>query len=185
MKKKTKEELKKNRKWLITSFFITFMTSIIFGYASSELATNINTIFSVIVLILIIITNILLDIVATAVSVADEAPFHAKASDKKKGAKKSIMLLKNRNKVLSVCGDIVGDICGIISGSMCAFIAINIASQYEGLNLTILSLVTTALVASFTILGKALGKIISIENANSIINAIGVFLDLFSIKKKK
>ncbi len=109
--KASNDSSKSNKIWLIKIFIITFFLSIMFNYMSSEMVEKLNTTFSIVILILVILTGIISDLIATAVTAADEVPFHAKAADKKRGAKQSVKLIKNADKVSNVCGDVIGDIC--------------------------------------------------------------------------
>ena len=124
--------------------------------------------------------GIMFDLIATAAMSADEAPFHAKAADKKRGAKQSVKLIKNADRVSSFCADVVGDICGIISGATSALIAVNITGMLGLNNITIATMLVTAFATSLTVLGKALGKHLAIEKANDIVESIGKILALFS-----
>ena len=90
------EELKRQRKWLIHIFLMTFLLSALFNSLATELIENLNIVFSIIILILVILIGIISDCIATAVTAASEIPFHAKAADKKKGAKESVKLVKCR-----------------------------------------------------------------------------------------
>ena len=58
-----------------------------------------------------------------AVATANEKPFHSMASRKVPGALEAIRLLRNAERVSSICNDVVGDICGVVSGSASATIA--------------------------------------------------------------
>ena len=70
-----------------------------------------------IVLIGIVLIGIVFDSEIARVTVTDEKPFHSMAASKVKGAKSSLMLIRNASRVSNVCNDVVGDICGIISGA--------------------------------------------------------------------
>jgi CBS domain containing-hemolysin-like protein len=185
MSNKNGKDNKNNQlNWLIKIFFTTFFLSITFNYASSQLIEELNVIPSILILLLIILIGIFSDMLATAVTAADEAPFHAKAADKKKGAKQSVKLVKNADKVSNFCGDVIGDICGVLSGAVSTLISISIAKELGLNDITLISMVTTGLVASLTVLGKGIGKKIGINKANKIINTLGIFIDFISFKHK-
>ena len=124
------------------------------------------------------------DLIATAVTAADEAPFHAKAADKKRGAKQSVAVIKNADKVSNVCGDVIGDICGVLSGATSALISVNIATSLGKADISVITMLVTATVTASTVLGKAIGKHMGINYATEIVNVIGIVLSWFSIKKK-
>ena len=141
-------------KWFIEVFIITFVLSICFSYISTNGVANLNLVVSIIILIAVIVVGILFDIIGVAVTVANEEEFHAKATKKVDGAKTSIKLIKNSAKVANICADVIGDICGVLSGAISAMIAAKIAEKIG----TNLQFIISAVVASLTVGGKALGK---------------------------
>ena len=68
----------------------------------------------------------------------------------------------------SFCCDVIGDICGIVSGAAGITIA-NQMSTLTGISLLICSLFVSAIIASLTIGGKAIGKSIAINNSDIIL----------------
>jgi len=100
------------------------------------------------------------------------------ASKNIRGAKLAVKLIKNAEKVSSFCNDVIGDICGIISGATSSSIAVIISSKFN-INLLIVSLIITALVASLTIGGKAIGKSFAINKSDVIIFRFSSVLSLF------
>ena len=110
------------------------------------------------ILVLFIVLGIVFDIIGVAVTAADPKPFHSMAAHREKGgAKEALSLLRNADRVSSVCNDVVGDICGIVSGATGAVI---VARLQSGLNFQSvwISVGVTALVSGLTIGGKAIGK---------------------------
>ena len=180
-KKSKKKEHISQRKWLAIIFVSTFALSAIFNMLSTELVENVNNIIiSVILLIAVIAIGIGFDLIGTAVTAADEVPFHAMASDKKKGAKEAIKLIKNADRVSNVCADVIGDICGVLSGATAALIATNVARMLGQKDITLTTLLVTATVTAFTVWFKGLFKQVAIKNSNKIIAGIGRFLAIFS-----
>lgn len=169
-KNKDKEDSK--YKWFIQVFTITFILSICFSYISTYGVSNLNLISSIIILVAVIAVGILFDIIAVAVTVANEEEFHAKATKKIKGAKTSIKLIKNAAKVANICADVIGDVCGVLSGAVSALIAAKITEK-TGANL---QFIISALVASLTVGGKALGKEIGNKNSTKIVHFVGTML---------
>ena len=180
---------KSNTIWTLTITVVSFFISTILTIASSNVLKEADIITAFLVIFLIILVNIIFDIIGTAVTAADETPFHAMASRKLYAAKQSIKLIRNADKVSNVCNDVVGDICGIISGAAGAYIVIRIVGNKEAITFT--ELVVTGLITAFTVGGKALGKTIAISNSNYIIYKVSVILkfildrSLFWKRKRK
>lgn len=181
MKKNKKSEKVSQRRWLLLIFISTFALSAVFNMLSTELVENVNNIIiSVIVLIIVVLVGVAFDMIGTAVTAADEVPFHAMASDKKKGAKQSLMLIKNADRVSNVCADVIGDICGVLSGATAALIAGNVAKMLGQTDITVTTLLVTATVTALTVWSKGLFKQVAINNSTKIITGIGRFLAIFS-----
>lgn len=160
-----------NIKWVIESFIITFILSGTVSFISNKGINNLNIVLAVLILVLVILIGIIFDIIGVAVTVADENHFHAKATKKAKGAKASLNLIKNSSKVANICADVIGDICGVLSGAISTMIALKIAETY-GIS-TNIQFAISALVASFTVSGKAFGKGIANKYSTSIVHFIG------------
>ena len=90
-----------------------------------------------------------------------------------------IDFIKNNEKVSSFCNDVIGDICGIISGA-CGIAISDSLSKVTDLNIMIITLIVTGLIASLTIGGKAIGKSIAINNANKILYLFTKTLSVFT-----
>lgn len=160
-------------KWFIQVFIITFILSIVFSYISTNGVTNLNLVSSIIILIAVILVGILFDIIGVAVTVANEHEFHAKATKKVKGAKTSIKLIKNAAKVANICADVIGDVCGVLSGAISAMISAKLTEK-TGADL---QFIISAMVASLTVGGKALGKEIANKNSTQIVHFVGKLLN--------
>ena len=126
-----KEEKRKNRNWVLTIFFTTILISGTISLVSDLVMERSSMVVAFIILLLIIGIGIIFDIVGMAVATADEKPFHAMAARKVKGAKQCILLLRNAERVSSICNDVVGDICGVVSGSASATIAAQVLANFE------------------------------------------------------
>ena len=164
-------------KWVIESFILTFILSGVISYISANGVSNLNIVWAIIILVLVILVGVFFDIVAVAVTVANEADFHAKATKKAKGATTSLKLIKNGSKVANICADVIGDICGVVSGAISTMIALKIISNY-GLSSNVQFLIS-ALVASLTVSGKALGKDIAKKESTPIVHITGLILNKF------
>lgn len=174
---------KKNIIWILLVTIISFFSSVALSWASSEVLKVVDILTAFLVILFIILVNIISDTIGTAVTAADETPFHAMASRKLYGAKKAIKLIRNADKVSNVCNDVIGDICGVISGAAGAYIIIRIIG--EGSGITWVELVITGMIAAMTVSGKALGKIIAIGNSNYIVYRVGVVIQFLSVGKNK
>lgn len=169
---KNKEKEHSKWKWFIQVFITTFILSIVFSYISTNGVTNLNLIASMIILVAVIGVGIFFDIIGVAVTVAEESEFHAKATKKVDGAKTSIKLIKNAAKVANICADVIGDVCGVLSGAISALIAAKLTEK-TGADL---QFIISALVASITVGGKALGKEIANKNSTPIVHFVGTVL---------
>ncbi len=166
-----------NLKWVIQSFIITFILSIVFAYISTNGVSNLSLIPAILILLVVILLGIFFDIIGVAVTVANEQEFHAKATKKVVGSKDSIKLIKNAPKVANICADVIGDICGVLSGAISALIAIKISSQFEmPFNI---QFILSALVSALTVSGKAFGKEIANKNSTEIVHKVGIIINKF------
>ena len=144
-----------------------------------------------IILLVIVLIGIVFDIIGMAVATADEKPFHSMAARKVPGAQESIALLRNAERVSSICNDVVGDICGVVAGSASATVAAQLIGKFSFSWPALISLVLSALVAGLTVGGKAIGKTFAVNSCTSIVHSVGKFLyalhhipDIFRKKKK-
>ncbi|WP_010252620.1 hypothetical protein [Acetivibrio cellulolyticus] len=167
---------KENRRWVIFVTLLTFVLSSSLSIISSTLLEDAHIYISFLIVLIIILIGIVFDIIGIAMTAADETPFHAMASRKMYGAKQAIKLIRNANKVSSICNDVVGDICGVISGAASSFIVVKIAMGSSSTAETLASIGITGTVASLTIGGKAIGKTVAIEKSNYIVYKVAVIL---------
>jgi len=168
----------KKDKWIIKAFLMTFFIALIFNTASNLIIDNSNYIALIILAIIFISLGILFDVIGTSILTASEASFHAKSSRKIKGSKESVYLIKNSDKIASICNDVIGDICGIVSGSVVAMLAIYLSTTTK-ISLIICSLLLSSLISSLTVGGKAIGKKFAIKNADSIVERVGKVISIF------
>ena len=173
------DKMKNNRlTWLITVCLLSFGLSIIMSLVSESVIPKINIFFGILVILVFIFISIIFDMIGVAITAAEETPFHSMASKKVKGSMHSVKLLKNSDKLASICNDVVGDVCGVVSGSAGVLVANSIAVELN-LNTSFVVLITTAVIASLTITGKAYGKTMAIKNSESITFKVGKFLNIF------
>ena len=169
-----KKERNKAIRWIIAVFISTILVSGIISLASEEIMSASTMPVAFIILLVIIFVGILFDIIGVAVTSADEKPFHSMAARKVPGALESIRLLRNAEKVGSICNDVVGDICGVVSGSASATIAAQVLQNFEFTWPRLASLLMSALVAGLTVGGKAVGKGIAINSCTNIVHFVGL-----------
>lgn len=183
-----KRERMKTIRWVVTIFFVTILISGAISMVSDEVMANSTVAVAFIILLAIIFLGIVFDIIGMAVATADEKPFHSMASRKVPGAREAIRLLRNAERVSSICNDVVGDICGVVSGSASATIAALILTNVEIGWPRGVSLVMSALVAGLTVGGKAIGKTFAVNSCTEIVHLVGRILHTcsrFTNKKKK
>lgn len=170
-----------NKSWVIKAFIFTFLVCLGISSVVNVIANQNNFILSFIITIVVVAIGIIFDIIGTSVLTANEATFHAKASNKIKGAKECIKLIKNASNIANFCNDIVGDVCGIVAGSMTTTIAIYLSINFS-IDKTLISLLVAAVLSSITVGGKALGKSLAIKYNDSIIFIVGRIINKFKRK---
>lgn len=187
-----KKERNKTIRWVVTIFIVTIFISATISFASTNLLEISPTILKFTILLVIIFIGIIFDIVGVAVTSADEKPFHSMAARKVSGAQEAITLLRNAERVSSICNDVIGDICGVISGSASAAIAAIVIRDFSGSIQQVVMLGMSALVAGLTVGGKAVGKTYAIRSCTSIVTFAGKVIwfvrspsKLFRKKRKK
>ncbi|GAX90919.1 hypothetical protein [Effusibacillus lacus] len=125
----------------------------------------------------IVLVGIIFDIMGLAAAAARETPYHAMAAERIHGAKQAIAIVRNAEKFSNFCNDVIGDIAGVLSGAATAVVVAGIVQSggIGGFGSEVVAILATALVAAFTVSGKALGKAYAIRNANLIILRVGKF----------
>lgn len=183
-----KRERQKAVRWVVTIFLVTILISGTISLLSDIVMASSTTVVAFLILLAIILVGIIFDIIGMAVATADEKPFHSMAARKVPGAQEAIALLRNAERVSSICNDVVGDICGVVSGSASATIAAQILSNFDFSWPQIVSLGMSALAAGLTVGGKAIGKSFAVNSCTSIVHTVGKLLhtvnSLFGKKKK-
>ena len=180
-----KKERKKATRWVISIFLITIFVSGAISLLSDLLMENSSMAVAFLILFLIILIGIVFDIIGMAVASADEKPFHAMAARKVPGAKESISLLRNAERVSSICNDVVGDICGVVSGSASATIAAQILANFDFSWPQVVSLLMSALAAGLTVGGKAIGKSFAVNSCTAIVHSVGRMIHFLRGSKKQ
>ena len=171
-----KRERQKTIRWVVTIFLVTIVVSGTVSLLSDLIMSGSSMPVAFLILLIIICIGILFDIIGMAVASADEKPFHSMAARKVPGAQESIRLLRNAERVSSICNDVVGDICGVVSGSASATIAASILANFEFSWPQVVSLLMSALAAGLTVGGKAIGKGFAVSSSTEIVHSVGKLL---------
>lgn len=157
---------------------VVFFSAMLISYLSQTAVSRLSLFLAFPLLFLIILTGILFDAIGTAVTAADETPFHARGAKKVPGARQAINLIRNADKVANFSNDIVGDIAGTLSGATSTIIAFKIGESL-GSGGPLPGIIAVGFVAALTVGGKAGGKAWAIRQANTIIFEVGRALNTF------
>ena len=168
-----KKQRNKTIRWVITIFLVTILVSGLISLISDEIMGSSGIATAFVILLVIVLLGIVFDVIGVAVTSADESPFHAMAARKVPGARESIRLLRQAERVSSICNDVVGDICGVVSGSASATIAVQLLNHFEFSWPRLASLMMSALVAGLTVGGKAIGKTFAVNSSTAIVHLVG------------
>ena len=177
-----KRERNKTIRWVVTIFIVTIFISGTISLLADMIMENSSMAVAFLILLAIILVGIIFDIIGMAVASADEKPFHSMAARKVPGAQEAIKLLRNAERVSSICNDVVGDICGVVSGSASATIAVQILKEFDFSWPQIVSLAMSALAAGLTGGCKALGKSFAVNSSTTIVHAVGKIVGLLNNK---
>ena len=187
-----KKERNKTIRWVVAVFISTIIISGTISLISDEIMAVSGIGVAFVILLAIVLIGIIFDVIGMAVASADEKPFHSMAARKVPGAMEAIVLLRNAERVSSICNDVVGDICGVVAGSASATVAVQIVQNFDFTWPTMVSLVLSALVAGMTVGGKAIGKTFAVNSCTSIVHNVGKLIyvmrhlpEFFQKKKSK
>ena len=162
MTKKKKSGSSAQYRWAFTVFLMAVALSAVLSLASESMLSGAGVAAALLMLVIFIGLGILFDIIGVAVTSADPRPFHAMAAHKEKGARQSLMLLRNAERV-SATGAVI------------------VTQLQRALNLqtVLISVGVTALISGLTIGGKALGKAVAINRSTQVVYWAGRFLYVF------
>lgn len=181
----SRKERNKTIRWVVTIFIVTIFISGVISFTSNEIMAISPMPVAFVILLMIVLIGILFDIVGVAVTSADEKPFHSMAARKVPGAQEAITLLRNAERVSSICNDVVGDICGVVSGAASASIAASLIQNFNGSLNQIIMLLMSAFVAGLTVGGKALGKTFAIGSCTKIVHFAGRIIHILRFFTKR
>jgi len=181
--KNKKKRLKISWAWPIKVLCLTLVLSFVLN-VSSEALSSLGLIVNVVILFVFVVASIIFDMIGVAVTASSLEPLLAMASRKEKGSKEAIKLVKNAEKISSVCCDIIGDCCGILSGAVGANLVVSIYSVSGDLTSVLIAGAVSCIVAGMTVFGKAVCKSVAVNYSTEIVLKVGKFINFFSFKKK-
>lgn len=166
--------MKKNNLWILKIVMITFVLAIFMSVITDQALKNTGIALASILLVIIIFIGVFFDTIGISVAAARIEPFNSMAAQKKKAAMHSIYLIKNASMVANFCNDVVGDIAGIVSGAAGAIIIMKImAYNLPFIDKSIITVLLTATIASLTVGGKAVGKIVGMHHSQFVVEKAG------------
>ncbi len=170
---------KKVRIWYAKLFLFSLLICAFFGVISEFMLSHTNIFLALVLILCLVCVSMIFDMIGIAVAASDIKPFLDKNYANNKNVKIAINLIKNADKVNSICGDVVGDVCSILSGAGGAAICVILMSYNWGISSFITSIIISSLIASLNVLGKAIGKTYAMTNAHKIVLKVSKFLRLF------
>jgi CBS domain containing-hemolysin-like protein len=168
---------KNNLRWVLSVTLSSVAVSSAFTFASSEALGGAGYVTAFLFLFVFIMLGVVFDMVGVAVTAALPGPLHSMASRRERGSAEAIALVKNAEKVSSVCNDVIGDISGIISGTTSAIIVTRLSEDFS-LGVVVTQIVISAAVTGLMIGGKALAKTAAINNSTVIVLRVGRLIRL-------
>ena len=168
--------------WQIT--LLSLALSALFAVISELMLSHTNLILALLLILILVAISVLFDIIGMAVTAGNVKPLLENKSRGVRGAEVAVWLVKNADKVSSICTDVIGDICSILSGAAGVAISIIIVSNTPSIGSFFISILISSLIASINVLAKAIGKTYAIRCADIILLKIGKFLSIIKNKKK-
>lgn len=174
---------KNNVKWLFTVTILAFIISAIMNLFATIALESVPLLIAIVITLLFIAIGIIFDIIGVAVTSGDEVAFHSMSARKVKAGKIGVKLLKNTEKVSSICCDVIGDVCGIVSGTA-GVVIVTMINKNSNINELLVAILVTSIISTLTIGGKAIGKGIAINKSKEIVTIISKILAIFNNKRK-
>lgn len=141
--------------------------------------------FGAITILVIVVVGALFDMLGVAAAAASETPFHAMASKRVFGARRAIAIVRNAERVSSVCSDVIGDIAGVLSGAGALAVGaqVAVALQVGGWHKEFVIILLTALTTAITVGVKAIGKMLAIRVPTPIVLTASRIVDTVLISR--
>jgi hypothetical protein len=155
------------------------------SFIAESFSRTVSLPIAFIILVVFIFIGIVFDTIGISIAAADITPFISMASKKIHGASQAIYLLKRADVVSNICNDVDGDICGIISGATGGIIASAVILRAGGMPKILVSVIVSAKIATLTVSGKSVGKIIAMRHSKEITLTVGKILSVFKVANKK
>ena len=182
-----KDDKKKddNVLWVIKVTLLTFFTTGVFTFLSDTTVSGSSLLVASCIVLFLILISIVFDIVGVAVTSCNVATLTAVSKRGVKGAKLALTLVRNANKVSSICSDVIGDICGIVCGSCGAVIVLKLLAHTSSDLEFALTILVSSLVAGLTVGGKAFGKRFAITYSKELVMLTARILSVFYKTKER
>lgn len=181
----TTNKSRSGKLWVLKIFLITLIISGGISVAAELFLNDMGIVPACLVVLVLIVVGVIFDMIGVAFASCDHVPFIAMSSKKIKKATRALKLLKKAEMVSSICNDVIGDVCGIVSGAAGAAIVAKILLSAQGMSDIVVSISVSALIAAFTVAGKAIGKSFAIGKNIQIVETIGSILSVFDRDGKK
>lgn len=166
--------------WPLIVFLLALSLSFVFGMMSELVLTKTTIIISIFVIVVLVALSILFDVLGLAVASCDETPFTSMASKKIKGSKQALILIKNADRVSSICNDVLGDVCGILSGAAGAAISLKLSISTGNFTSILIASIVSSIIAGVTIGGKSIFKKVAIDHCTGITLVLARFVNFFT-----
>lgn len=176
---------KKRYMWLVKITLISLVLSAVISFVGDLTASSEHLIVTLLLLLFLILASILFDGIGVAVTSCDDTAFTSMSSRKIYGAKTALWLVKNSEKVSSICNDVIGDIFGIISGACAAAIVTKIIIITGDSWQRWLTIGISAVVSALTIGGKAFLKNIAISNSKEFVMFVARIIGIFDSEERR
>jgi len=162
---------------------LAFLAAAAVAWVSQSAMRHTGLAIAFVVLIFIVLIGVLADAVGTAVTAADETPFHAMAAKRVTGARHALWMVRNADRVSHFFGDIVGDIAGTIGGAAAASIALRGFDLFPVLPPPtgervhdLFDILAIAFVSALAVGGKSVGKALALAHSTTIVHRVGIVM---------
>jgi len=165
-----KKQFNRAIKFIIMISLLSIPLSAIFDTGTVFL-DSIPWYIGIVIVLFIVVFGAFFDMIGVAAAAANETPYHAMASNKIAGATTAVFIVRNAERVASICSDVIGDIAGVLSGATALAVGTQITHTFHihGWLGEVISIGLTVIATSLTIGCKALGKTLAVYFPNPII----------------
>lgn len=174
-----KGRAKSNKIWLIQIFFVSLFLSVFFALISELMLANASLALALFLIFFLVGVSVIFDLIGMAVTACSIRPLLDMKQRGVRGADVALKLVKNADKISCICTDVVGDICSILSGAGGVAISVILISNLPSFNNILMSILVSSIIASISVLGKAIGKTYALNNSVNVVIRTGKFLSIF------